>query len=56
MTPHELWNGHMDDAWARVSRAISVVYGPDEPDYDHVEEGRQALAEAFAPVLRRPKR
>jgi hypothetical protein len=56
MAPHELWNGHMNDSWARVTRAISLVYGPGEPDYDHVEEGRQALAEAFAPVLKRTKK
>jgi hypothetical protein len=56
MTPHELWNGHVDDAWTRVSRAISVVYMPTEPDYEHVEEGRQALAEAFAPVLKGSRR
>lgn len=51
MPPHELWNGHIDDAWARVSRAICPVYMPGEPDYDQVEEGRQALSDAFAPVL-----
>ncbi|MCC7418428.1 MAG: hypothetical protein IT176_14925 [Acidobacteria bacterium] len=54
--PHALWNGHGDDAWARVSRAMSIVYGPAEPDYEQVEEGRQALAEAFGPVLRRTGR
>ena len=56
MTPHELWNGHMDGAWARVNRAICPVYMPGDLDYEHVEEGRQALAEAFAPVLKRTRR
>jgi hypothetical protein len=56
LTPHELWNGHMDDAWSRVNRAISPVYAPGELDYEHVEEGRQALADAFAPVLKGPRR
>lgn len=51
MRPHELWNGHVDDAWSRVSRAMCVVYKAGDPDYEHVEEGRQALADAFAPVL-----
>jgi hypothetical protein len=55
MAPHELWNGHKEDSWVRVARAISIVYMPAEPDYDHVEEGRQALAEAFAPVLRKKR-
>jgi hypothetical protein len=51
LRPHELWNGHVDDAWSRVSKAMCAVYMPGEPGYEHVEEGRQALADAFAPVL-----
>lgn len=56
MQPHELWNGHVEDSWSRVTRAISPVYGPSEPDYEHVEEGRQALAQAFAPVLKQQQK
>ncbi len=51
MSPHELWNGHQDDAWNRVSRAMCAVYMSGEPGYEEVEEGRRALADAFAPVL-----